>query len=163
MSTSSTSSSTMQDDSTSTTLSPSSQPPSPPFLKVASSPSDSSTSHSSSDQDEFFNLFNQDCDVIIPGTEDLFDHHTNEQEENWEGNLSAEKLDSILLRAEARLREQEELANKLDLTTRNKSEVNMSKPSVKTTYIDNTQPVARLNSKILVSKEMRNLVDKPKV
>jgi hypothetical protein len=154
----------MQDDATSTTLSPSSQSPSPPFLKLASSPSDSSsTSQSSSDQDEIFDLFNQDCDVIIPGTEDLFGHRSSEHGDNWEGNLSAEKLDSILLRAEARLKEQEELAQKLDLAAQDKSNMAMPKPSLKTTYMDTSKQIVHPNNETLVSKEARSHANKPRV
>ena len=153
----------MQDDSTSATLSPTSQSPSPPFLKVASSPSDSSASHSSFDQEELFDLFNQDCDVVIPGTEDLFGHDTHEHGESWEGNLSAEKLDGILLRAEARLREQEELVKKLNITHQIKPNQSLLKLSTIPTYVDSTKSIVRPKNKMLVSEAVRNLADKPKV
>jgi hypothetical protein len=177
ISSASNSSATIQDDTTSHTLSPSSPTPtpSPAFLHIDSSPSPPSSSESSPSQDEFGDLFDIDCDVAIPGTEDLLfgDEEFAETHELWTAdpedfedvNMSADTLDRILHRAEARLKEQEAFAERISLQKAPSEikDVSRSRPNLPAPYMDSTKRVIRVDGKDLVSKEMRDLANRSRV
>jgi len=116
-------------------------------------------------------LLSLDCDVAFPGTEDLFGHSVVD-DTNWElglgndldyCNLSALTLDRILLRAEARLKEQEELAVQYNLTSTKKKDHNLTTSNLPAPFMDSSTVVARPDSKMLVPNGMRRLADKPRV
>lgn len=81
--------------------------------------------------------------------------------------MSADTLDRILLRAEARLKEQEAFAKKISLqssSTSGKTDVaTRVRPNLPAPYMDSTKRVVRVDGKDLVSKEMRDLANRPKV
>jgi hypothetical protein len=168
-STSSSSSSTLQDDSTSATLGPCSPSPSPPFFYSSLSYSDSSASQCSSDSDEEQVVPDGESDMAFSGIKNVFgdrdldDNDLARYSGLDDGSLSAQTLDRILLRAETRLREQEQLARELGLAPEPEKDTMRIKPRLAASLMDCSKPFARPNSKILISKELRKLADKPKV
>jgi hypothetical protein len=80
-----------------------------------------------------------------------------------DGSLSAQTLDRILLRAEARLRQQEEFARELNLTPEPAKVATRIQPKLSASLIECSKSYARPNNKLLVSNDLRKLADKSKV
>jgi hypothetical protein len=153
------SSSTIQDDSSSSaSSSSSSQSPSPPFLK-ASSPEES---------DQECDLDEYDCDIALPGTEDFFGNSVVESDLFDDANLSARTLDAILMRAEARLKEQEDLAKELNIQQRQSTvspvldaKATIPKLQLPPSFMDSSKTIVHPNRKMLVPDKIRRLANKP--
>jgi hypothetical protein len=167
--TSSSSSSTLQDDSTSATLSPVSPSPSPPFFESSSPHDDSASSQSSTDWEEDQVVSDGECNMSLSGGERLFGYRDLDDNDLShpigidDGSLSAQTLDRILLRAEARLRQQEEFARELNLTPEPAKIATRIQPKLSASLIDCSKSSARPNNKLLVSNDLRKLADKSRV